>query len=124
VHLIEAWMATLPAILVYLLVGLVIGVESMGVPLPGEIALITASLLAATSHLINPWWVAVAATIGAIAGDSIGYAVGRRGGPRGTSGRSILLAQSTRFNVGACGRYFLAGSWRCCVCSPGRSPGR
>jgi membrane protein DedA with SNARE-associated domain len=80
VHLIQAWMATLPAILVYLLVGLVIGVESIGVPLPGEIALITASLLAATSHLINPWWVATAATIGAIAGDSIGYAVGRRGG--------------------------------------------
>jgi membrane protein DedA with SNARE-associated domain len=80
VHLIETWMATLPAILVYLLVGLVIGVESMGVPLPGEIALITASLLAATSAIIDPWWVAVAATIGAIAGDSVGYAVGRRGG--------------------------------------------
>lgn len=79
-HLIETWMASLPAILVYLLVGLVIGVESMGVPVPGEITLITASLLAATSQGVNPWWVAVAATTGAIVGDSIGYAVGRRGG--------------------------------------------
>ena len=34
------------AILAYLVVGLVIGVESMGVPLPGETTLIAAALLA------------------------------------------------------------------------------
>lgn len=79
-HYVEAWLSTLPAISVYLIVGLVIGVESMGVPLPGEITLVSASLLAATTDQINPWWVAGSAAIGAIIGDSIGYTVGRRGG--------------------------------------------
>ena len=39
------------AILAYLVVGLVIGVESMGVPLPGETTLIAAALLASQGHL-------------------------------------------------------------------------
>lgn len=79
-HYVEAWLATLPAISVYLIVGLVIGVESMGVPLPGEITLVSASLLAATTDQVSPWGVAIGASIGAIVGDSIGYTVGRRGG--------------------------------------------
>jgi membrane protein DedA with SNARE-associated domain len=72
-------MATLPAIAIYAVVGLVIGLESMGVPLPGEFALVGASLLA-VSGMTNPWLVGFAAATGAIVGDSIGYAVGRRGG--------------------------------------------
>ena len=51
----------------------------MGIPLPGEITLVSASLLAATG-VINLWGVAIAASVGAIVGDSIGYAIGRRGG--------------------------------------------
>ena len=51
----------------------------MGIPLPGEITLVSASLLAATG-VTNVWGVAIAASIGAIVGDSIGYAIGRRGG--------------------------------------------
>nr|WP_228532962.1 DedA family protein [Micromonospora sp. ANENR4] len=62
-----------------MLVGVVIGVESMGIPLPGEIVLVSAALLAATG-VVGPEWVAAAAATGAILGDSIGYAVGRRGG--------------------------------------------
>lgn len=76
---VDAWLATLPPISVYLLVGLVIGVESMGIPLPGEVTLVSASLLAATGA-VRPEWVAGSAALGAIVGDSIGYAVGRRGG--------------------------------------------
>jgi membrane protein DedA with SNARE-associated domain len=83
-------MATLPPVAIYALVGLVIGLESMGIPLPGEFALVGASLLA-TTGLTNPWLVGLAASIGAIVGDSIGYVVGRRGG------RAILQKFGRRF---------------------------
>jgi membrane protein DedA with SNARE-associated domain len=83
-------MATLPPIAIYAVVGLVIGMESMGIPLPGEFALVGASLLAATG-LTDPWLVGLAAAIGAIAGDSIGYVVGRRGG------RAVLERFGRRF---------------------------
>jgi membrane protein DedA with SNARE-associated domain len=79
VHYAEQWLTALPPILVYLVVMLVIGTESMGIPVPGEITLVTASLMA-ISGITNPWAVAIAASIGAIVGDSIGYAFGRRGG--------------------------------------------
>ncbi|WP_213450323.1 DedA family protein [Rhizomonospora bruguierae] len=78
-HHVEAWLGTLPPLLVCLIVTLVIGLESMGIPLPGEITLVSAALLAA-SGAIDPLWVGVAAATGAIAGDSVGYAAGRRGG--------------------------------------------
>lgn len=76
---IDGWLVSLPPLTIFLVVGAIILLESMGVPLPGEITLISASLLAATGA-INIWGVAVAASIGAIVGDSIGYAIGRRGG--------------------------------------------
>ncbi|MET7470388.1 DedA family protein [Micromonospora sp. NPDC005222] len=76
---VQHWLAALPPGLICLLVGVVIGVESMGIPLPGEIVLVSAALLAATGA-VGPEWVAAAAATGAIVGDSIGYAVGRRGG--------------------------------------------
>ncbi|NUR70401.1 MAG: DedA family protein [Hamadaea sp.] len=75
----QEWLSALPPLVVYLLVGLVIGAESMGIPLPGEIILISAALLSA-SGTGNPWLVGLAAALGAIIGDSIGYAIGRRGG--------------------------------------------
>ena len=60
------------------LFGLIFG-ESAGVPLPGETALVAASLLAAAGHLSFPVVVAVAASA-AILGDNLGYWIGRRGG--------------------------------------------
>ncbi|MEV0271997.1 DedA family protein [Hamadaea sp. NPDC050747] len=75
----QEWLSAFPPLVVYLLVGLVIGAESMGIPLPGEITLISAALLAA-SGTGNPWLVGLAAAVGAIVGDSLGYAIGRRGG--------------------------------------------
>ncbi|GAA2577758.1 DedA family protein [Dactylosporangium fulvum] len=80
-HFIEEWMGTLSPVWIYLLVGGVIGVESMGIPLPGEVTLVTASLLSIGTK-INPWLVAGSASVGAIIGDSIGYYIGRRGGRR------------------------------------------
>lgn len=78
-HIVDQWLHMVPPLAVYALVGLVIGLESMGVPLPGEITLVTATLLAST-HVVSPWGVAIGASAGAIAGDSLGYLIGRRGG--------------------------------------------
>ena len=72
---------TIPPLAVYFIVGAIIGVESLGIPLPGEIALVSAALLASRHTLdINPVGVGAAATIGAIIGDTIGYSIGRRFG--------------------------------------------
>lgn len=73
----------IPVWVIYLLCGLGIGVESIGVPVPGETILMTASILSTRPELgISPWWVASCAAVGAIIGDSIGYAVGHRFGMR------------------------------------------
>jgi membrane protein DedA with SNARE-associated domain len=67
------------AVVAYLVVGLVIGIESMGIPLPGETTLIAAALLASQGDLRLVLVIAAAAT-GAIVGDSIGYFIGRKAG--------------------------------------------
>ncbi|WP_405710101.1 MULTISPECIES: DedA family protein [unclassified Streptomyces] len=77
---IQEWLETIPAVSVYALVAAVIGLESLGIPLPGEIVLISAALLAAGHDGISPWTVGICASAGAIIGDSIGYAIGRKGG--------------------------------------------
>ena len=78
---VDALLQTIPPFAVYAVVGLVIGLESLGIPLPGEIALVSAALLASRHTLdINPVGVGAAATIGAIVGDTIGYAIGHRFG--------------------------------------------
>ncbi|MFI1801357.1 DedA family protein [Streptomyces sp. NPDC020379] len=77
---IQEWLETVPAVAVYLMVGGVIGLESLGIPLPGEIVLVSATLMAATQDHINPYVLGVCAVAGAIVGDSIGYLIGRKGG--------------------------------------------
>jgi membrane protein DedA with SNARE-associated domain len=63
----------------YLGLFVLVALEGLGVPLPGEAALLTAAAYAATGHL---WIVGVimAAAAGAIAGGVGGYWVGRTGG--------------------------------------------
>src|SRR4051794_41929903 len=56
----------------------------MGIPLPGETALITASILAARGRFDIATVIAIAACA-AIIGDNLGYLIGRRGG------RKLLL---------------------------------
>jgi membrane protein DedA with SNARE-associated domain len=76
-HLLES----IPPEAVYLIVGLMIMVESLGIPLPGEIALVTAAVLTTQHKLpVTPGWIAVSASAGAIAGDSIGFYIGHRFG--------------------------------------------
>jgi len=78
---VDAFLITIPPLVVYLVVGLVVGIESLGVPLPGEIVLVSAALLSSRQELaVSPGWIALAATTGAVVGDSIGYGIGRRYG--------------------------------------------
>jgi membrane protein DedA with SNARE-associated domain len=66
----------------YLAVFALIGIESLGIPAPGETMLVTAAVYAgATGNLLIEGVIA-AAIAGAIIGDNIGFAVGRKGGYR------------------------------------------
>lgn len=71
---------------------LVLYFESFGVPLPGESALITVSLLAAQGEP-NILHVVLAAWLGAVLGDSTGYVIGRIGG------RPLLLWLAPRIGL-------------------------
>ena len=73
----------------YALLALLIGGESAGIPLPGETALITGSILASQGKLWLPLVIGVAAAA-AIVGDNIGYELGRHGARR-------LLSRPGRF---------------------------
>jgi membrane protein DedA with SNARE-associated domain len=78
---VESLLETIPPLAVYVVVGLVIGLESLGIPLPGEIVLVSAAIMATRHHLdVSPVGVGGAAVIGAVVGDTIGYSIGRRFG--------------------------------------------
>ncbi|GGX99811.1 DedA family protein [Streptomyces minutiscleroticus] len=77
---VQEWLETVPAVSIYALVGLVIGLESLGIPLPGEIILVSAALLSSQHAGIDPFVLGACASAGAVIGDSIGYAIGRKGG--------------------------------------------
>lgn len=66
----------------YLAVFGLVALESMGIPLPGETALITAALYAGSTHRLNIGLIAVVAAVAAIAGDNGGYWLGRHAGTR------------------------------------------
>jgi membrane protein DedA with SNARE-associated domain len=63
----------------YLAVGGFVLLEDFGVPVPGEVLLISAAIFAGAGHM-NISVVILVAVLGAIIGDNIGYAVGRLGG--------------------------------------------
>ncbi len=63
----------------YLFLFVLVGVESFGIPLPGETALVTAAAYAALGRL-DIYLVVAAAAAGAIVGDNAGYWLGRKGG--------------------------------------------
>lgn len=51
--------------------------ESSGIPMPGETALVTAAIYAGTTHKLQIEEVVAAAAVGAIIGDNFGYLIGR-----------------------------------------------
>ena len=62
------------------LVAAFIALESVGVPLPAEAALIGAGFFAARTHVLNIWFLIAAGTVAAILGDIVGFWIGRRFG--------------------------------------------
>ena len=66
----------------YWIVAAAVGVESMGIPVPGETMLVTAAVYAGATHQLNIVLVIPTAAAGAIVGDSLGFAIGRRFGYR------------------------------------------
>ena len=75
---IDAWLESYG----YLVVFLLVMVESIGVPVPGETALVAAALYAGSTHKLEIWWIIAAAIAGAIIGDNIGFSIGRYGGAK------------------------------------------
>ena len=66
----------------YWVVALAIGLECLGLPLPGESILIAAAIYAGSSHALNIWLLIGTAAFGAILGNTIGFWIGREGGYR------------------------------------------
>jgi membrane protein DedA with SNARE-associated domain len=64
------------------LVFAIVGLQALGAPLPGTTALIAAALYAATSHGLPIIGVVAAGAMGALAGTSAGFALGRWGGEK------------------------------------------
>jgi membrane protein DedA with SNARE-associated domain len=61
----------------YWAVGVIVGLESMGIPLPGETILVAAATYAGATHDLDIGLVIVAAATGAIVGDTCGFFLGR-----------------------------------------------
>lgn len=77
----------------YLALVLIVALESAGLPLPGETALISAGLIAGTSGKLDVGLVIAAATMGAVMGDNLGFLLGRILGSR------ILLKYGRYFRL-------------------------
>ena len=61
-------------------VAVAVGIESLGIPFPGETTLLAAAIYAGTTHKLSIYGVIAAAAAGAIVGDSIGFWLGHRFG--------------------------------------------
>ena len=84
-----AWLGALPPLLILVAVGLLSFAEAasfVGLVVPGETALLLAGALASTGAVSLPVLIVVAA-VTAVLGDSVGYEIGRRLGPRLRRGR-------------------------------------
>src|SRR5262252_2128895 len=77
-HTVDAWLESYG----YLVVFLLVMIESIGVPVPGETALIGAALYAGSTGKLEIELVIAVAIAGAIIGDNIGYSIGRYGGAK------------------------------------------
>ena len=64
----------------YLAVFVLVGLESFGIPLPGETALIAAATYAGATHHLEPVLIFLVGAAAAIIGDTCGYWIGDYGG--------------------------------------------
>jgi membrane protein DedA with SNARE-associated domain len=105
----------------YLLPALV-GLESMGIPSPGETALVLACLMASQGKLQIELVIAIA-VVSAIVGDNIGYWIGRKAGRRVLTSergpfhrrRIALIAYGDRFFAKHGSRAVFLGRWMALV---------
>lgn len=58
-------------------VGVLVGLESLDLPLPGETVLVAAAIYAGSTGQLSITGVLIAALAGAVIGDSLGYLIGR-----------------------------------------------
>ena len=78
------WLGSLSGPVVYAVVFALVFCEDalfVGFVLPGETAVVLAGVLASQGK-VSVWWLAAVVVLAAIAGDSVGYEVGHRFGPR------------------------------------------
>jgi membrane protein DedA with SNARE-associated domain len=80
-----------------------IALESIGLPLPAEAALIAAAFFAARTHDIDIWSLIAAGIVAAILGEMVGFWIGRR------VGHQLLLRYGTR--VGFTEERIRIGQW-------------
>ncbi|MBO0701311.1 MAG: DedA family protein, partial [Candidatus Dormibacteraeota bacterium] len=66
----------------YGLIFALVAVEYLGIPAPGETALILGAILAATTHRLDIWLVILIAAVAAFLGSNAGFAIGYFGGSR------------------------------------------
>lgn len=82
-HTLVDWLADLSGPVVYLVVTALVFAEDalfFGFVLPGETAVIVGGVLARRGN-VELVWLTLAVVLAAIAGDSVGYEIGRRAGP-------------------------------------------
>jgi len=77
----------------YWAVAILVGIESTGIPVPGETMLLTAAIFAGTTHRLDISLIIAAASAGAILGDNIGFWAGRELGYR------LLLRHGRRIGI-------------------------
>jgi membrane protein DedA with SNARE-associated domain len=78
---------------VYGATALAVGVESLGVPFPGETALVTAAIYAGATHQLSIFVIVGAASTGAFLGGAIGFWIGRE------FGLKLLLRHGARIGM-------------------------
>ncbi len=86
----------------YVAIFMLVAAESLGLPMPGEIVLVSAAILAGTTHALNIVAIITIVSLAAFVGSTIGYEIGRHFGLRlllkhgdkiGMDGSRIKLGQ-------------------------------
>lgn len=83
-HSITDWLSRSSGAAVYAIVGALVFCEDalfFGFVLPGETAVVLGGVIASQGR-VSVYWLALVVVVAAVAGDSVGYEVGRRFGPR------------------------------------------
>jgi membrane protein DedA with SNARE-associated domain len=92
-HFFHNHLAPLIAAYGSLIVAVLVGLESLGLPVPGESALVSAAIYAGTTHKINIYILIAAAAAGTISGAVVGFVIGR------VTGYPLALRYGARIGI-------------------------